>query len=146
MGSPIDFYRRQIQRELNQGDATEGTHRPALKTLIESLYPGVTATNEPKRVICGAPDFSLTRKKVPLGHIETKDVGVSLEEMERGKGPHAEQLIRYRGGLPNWILTDHLEFRCHVDGHRGEDAARPARGAGEGAGGHGLTPTYRGAA
>jgi hypothetical protein len=118
MGSPTDFYRRQIERELQAGNATEHTHRPALKTLIESLAPGVTATNEPKRVACGAPDFSLTRKKVPLGHIETKDVGVNLEEMERGKGPHGEQFIRYRDGLANWILTDYLEFRWYVAGEK----------------------------
>ena len=118
MGSPIDDYRRQIERELKQGDATEHTHRPALKALIESLAPGVTATNEPKRVACGAPDFSLSRKKVPLGHIETKDVGVNLAEMERGKGPHGEQFTRYRDGLPNWILTDYLEFRWYVAGEK----------------------------
>jgi len=118
MGSPIDDYRRQIERELKQGDATEHTHRPALKALIESLAPGVTATNEPKRVACGAPDFSLTRKKVPLGHLETKDVGVNLAEMARGKGPHGEQFIRYRDGLPNWILTDYLEFRWYVAGEK----------------------------
>jgi hypothetical protein len=122
IGSPIDDYRRQIERELKQGDATEHTHRPALKALIESLAPGVTATNEPKRVACGAPDFSLTRKKVPLGHIETKDVGVNLEEMERGKGPHGEQFTRYRDGLPNWILTDYLEFRWYVAGQKRLDA------------------------
>jgi hypothetical protein len=122
IGSLIDVYRRQIERELKQGDATEHTHRPALKALIESLAAGVTATNEPKRVACGAPDFSLTRKKVPLGHIETKDVGVNLAEMARGKGPHGEQFIRYRDGLPNWILTDYLEFRWYVAGQKRLDA------------------------
>jgi hypothetical protein len=44
--NPIDLYRQQIQRELQAGNATEHTHRPALKTLIESLASGVTATNE----------------------------------------------------------------------------------------------------
>jgi hypothetical protein len=51
--SPIDAYRRQIEKELQAGNATEHTHRPALKTLIESMAAGVTATNEPKRVECG---------------------------------------------------------------------------------------------
>jgi hypothetical protein len=60
--SPIDAYRRQIERELQPGNATEHTHRPALKTLIESLAPGVAATNEPKHVDCGAPDFVVIRK------------------------------------------------------------------------------------
>ena len=34
---PIDTYRRQIEKALQAGNATEHTHRPALKTLIESL-------------------------------------------------------------------------------------------------------------
>jgi len=45
-------------------------------------------------------DFIITRKKVPLGHIETKDIGTNLDEMERGKGPNGEQFVRYRDGLP----------------------------------------------
>jgi hypothetical protein len=36
------------------------THRPALKSLIESLALNITATNEPKRIKCGAPDFIST--------------------------------------------------------------------------------------
>jgi predicted helicase len=116
--NPIDAYHRQIERELKQGDATEHTHRPALKTLIESVASGITATNEPRRIACGAPDFIITRRKVPLGHIETKDVGANLDEIERGKGPSGQQFIRYRDGLPNWILTDYLEFRWYVAGEK----------------------------
>jgi predicted helicase len=116
--SAIDVYRRQIEKELQAGNATEGSHRPALKALLESLYPGITATNEPKRLACGAPDFIITRKGVPLGHIETKDVGTNLDEMEHGKGPSGEQFIRYRDGLPNWVLTDYLEYRWYVAGER----------------------------
>ncbi len=116
--SPIDSYRRQIEHELQAGNATEHTHRPALKTVIESLAPGVTATNEPKRIACGAPDFNITRGRVPLGHIETKDIGVNLDEMEGCRGPHGEQFKRYRDGLPNWILTDYLEFRWFVGGEK----------------------------
>ena len=44
--NPIGAYRRQIERELRDGNATEHTHRPALKTLIESLASRFTATNE----------------------------------------------------------------------------------------------------
>jgi hypothetical protein len=42
--------------------------------------------------------------------------------MERGKGPNGEQFIRYRDGLPNWILTDYLEFRWYVAGEKRLDA------------------------
>jgi hypothetical protein len=65
----IDAYCGQIEQEAQAGSATEHTHRPALKTLIESLASGVTATNEPKRAECGVPDFALTEKGElgPLG-------------------------------------------------------------------------------
>ncbi len=111
-------YITELRKNLAHGDATEHTHRPALKALLESLGKGVTATNEPKRIACGAPDFIITRKGVPLGHLETKDVGSPLDEMEKGKGPHGEQFRRYKEGLPNWILTNYLEFRWYVAGEK----------------------------
>src|SRR5438034_439416 len=92
--NPIDTYRRQIERELQAGNATEHTHRPALEDLIESLQPGATATNEPKRVECGAPDFIVSRKSVhgpmTLGYTEAKDVDKDLGEIEG-----SDQIKRY---------------------------------------------------
>jgi hypothetical protein len=88
-------------------------YRPALKSLLESLAKGITATNEPKRIACGVPDFII--KNIPLGHVETKDVGSSLEEMQEGKGPNGGQFKRYKDGLPNWVLTDYLTFHWYVD-------------------------------
>jgi DUF1680 family protein len=112
--SPIDAYRRQIEKELQAGNATEHSHRPALKTLIESLASGVTATNEPKHVECGAPDFIVSRKSphgpVTLGYIEAKDVGKDLAEVER-----SDQTKRYLAALANLILSDYLEFRWYFD-------------------------------
>jgi len=66
---------QEISKNLAHGDATENTHRPALKKLLESLGQGITATNEPKRILCGAPDFNITKSNVPAGHVETKAVG-----------------------------------------------------------------------
>ena len=107
-------YCQQIERALAQKDATEHTHRPALKILIESLAQDAIATNEPKRIQCGAPDFIVTRGEIPTGYIEAKDVGKSLNEAEE-----SEQLQRYRESLANLILTDYLEFRWFVRGeHR----------------------------
>ncbi|MGB7592188.1 MAG: hypothetical protein WCD04_04805 [Terriglobia bacterium] len=111
-------YLAAIRKKLAQGDATEQTHRAALEHLLEAVGKGITATNEPKRIACGAPDFNITRHKVPLGHIETKDIGISLDEMERGKGANGEQFRRYRDALPNWILTDYLEFSWFVAGQK----------------------------
>ena len=44
---PLQDYIHAVEKKLGLGDATEHTHRSALEALIESLIPGVTATNEP---------------------------------------------------------------------------------------------------
>jgi hypothetical protein len=71
----ISAYLSEIRKNLAHGDATEHTHRPALKKLIESVGAGIVATNEPKRVNCGGPDFSISRNKIPLGHVKINDFG-----------------------------------------------------------------------
>jgi hypothetical protein len=127
--SPIDTYRRQIEKELHAGNSTEHTHRPALKTLLQALAPKITATNEPKRVECGAPDFVISRMAahgpVTIGHLEAKDVGKDLDEAEK-----SEQMKRYLPALPNLILTDYLEFRWYVDGEHRQTAQLAHVGAG----------------
>jgi len=104
-------YVHAIGKKLALGDATEHTHRSALETLFESLASGITATNEPKHIECGAPDFILRKGSVAVGYIEAKDIGKSLDEAEK-----TDQLKRYRDSLTNLVLTDYLEFRWYVDG------------------------------
>ena len=106
-------YFQQISQALAAGNATEHTYRPALQALLEHLAPGVTATNEPKRIKCGAPDYILTRGETPLGYVEAKDIGEPLDKIES-----SEQLKRYRESLGNLILTDYVEFRWYVGGQR----------------------------
>jgi hypothetical protein len=117
--SPLQNYLRKLERALKRGDATEHTHRPALKELLEALDDGIVATNEPKRSACGAPDYVVSRKRdqLSLGYLEAKDLGADLAEIERG-----EQLKRYLGSAPgeNLLLTDYVEFRWFVDGKRRE--------------------------
>ena len=66
-------YLSQIEQACKARNATEHTHRPALKNLIEAFQPGVIATNEPKRIKCGAPDYIITRDDVPMGFIQAKN-------------------------------------------------------------------------
>lgn len=111
-------YLRKINEAYLRGDATEHTHRPALKMLVESLAKNVTATNEPRRVACGAPDFIVSQKQRRLdrtiGYIECKDIGTSLKDAAR-----SEQIKkRYLPSLHNIILTDYIEFWWYVDGEK----------------------------
>jgi hypothetical protein len=115
MEAPFRSYLQTLQTTLAAGRATEHTHRPALKTLLEALKPGIMAVNEPRQEVteCGKPDMVVLKGAVPLGYLETKDIGKSLDTEEK-----SAQIKRYRQGLPNFILTDYLEFRWYVDGER----------------------------
>ena len=115
MSDPFRTYLQSLQKALAAGKATEHTHRPALKTLLEALKPGIMAVNEPRQEVteCGKPDMVVLKGAVPLGYLETKDIGKSLDAEEK-----SDQIKRYRQGLPNFILTDYLEFRWYVDGER----------------------------
>jgi N-6 DNA Methylase len=107
-------YLKDIEKTHATGNATEHSYRSHIKNLLETLSPGTIAMNEPKRVACGAPDFIITRGQTPLGSIETKDIGVSLDHVER-----TDQMKRYLSSLGNLILTDYIEFRWYVAGqHR----------------------------
>ncbi|HUT17463.1 MAG TPA: N-6 DNA methylase, partial [Acidobacteriota bacterium] len=99
--------------------------------MIEVLGKKVTATNEPRRVKCGAPDFLVTRKKrtldEKLGYIECKDINTNLAQAAK-----TEQIKkRYLPSLHNFILTDYIEFRWYV----GREIRLTARLADEGIGG-----------
>ena len=124
-GALLRDYLNGLQTNLKLGNATEHTHRPALKALLESFGDHVTATNEPKRIECGAPDFIVTKtaqNQLTVGYVEAKDVGFDLEQIERDSKrvkpstSNGEQLKRYREALPNLLLTNYTEFRWYVDG------------------------------
>lgn len=108
-------YLADVARTHASGRATEHSYRPALQALLQSLVPGVTAANEPKRERYGAPDYVIARGSahgpLTVGYVETKDIGLSLNEVER-----SEQLKRYKGALHSLLLTDYLEFRWFVNG------------------------------
>ena len=76
-------YLDNINQRYKLGNATEHTFRGDLQQLIESLVPTIRATNEPKRQTCGAPDYILTKKDIPVGYIEAKDIGDRDLEGER---------------------------------------------------------------
>jgi len=93
------------------GISREHTYRGDLQTLLMAMLPDVLVTNEPSRVNCGAPDYVLTKKDVPVGYIEAKDIGVDLHSKTL-----KEQFDRYRSGLSNLIFTDYLDFHFYKDG------------------------------
>jgi len=94
------------------GRAREHSYRSDLQVLLSDMLPSILVTNEPSRSECGAPDYMLSRKDVPVGYIEAKDIGVDLKSKTL-----KEQFDRYKAGLSNLIFTDYMDFHFYKDGN-----------------------------
>ena len=111
----IESYLNNLNQRYKLGNATEHTFRGDLQQLLETLLPEVRATNEPKRQKCGAPDYILTKKDIPIGFIEAKDIGNKDLEGKKKTG-NKEQFDRYKASLSNLIFTDYIDFHIYQDG------------------------------
>lgn len=109
---PLQQYLTNINKQFVTGNAREHSYRPDLQNLLHQLLPNdVLVTNEPARIACGAPDYIITRKNIPLGYIEAKDIGIDLDSKNL-----KEQFDRYKTSLNNLIFTDYLQFHFYKDG------------------------------
>ena len=111
----LDQYINNLNQRYKLGNSTEHTFRGDLQQLLESLVPDIRATNEPKRQSCGAPDYILTKKEIPVGFIEAKDIGDKDLDGAKKTG-NKEQFDRYKASLNNLIFTDYLDFHLYIDG------------------------------
>ena len=121
-------YLGKVERDYKRGIATEHSYRGTLKELLETLNGNVTATNEPKRIQCGAPDYVIERNRgtntFTIGYVEAKDAGMNLDEIERDsrlnepKTREGKQLKRYLHALDNLVFTNYLEFRWYLHGEK----------------------------
>lgn len=116
----VSAYLDDLRATLQAGNATEPSYYPHLQTFLEALAPGITATSNPKRIACGAPDVAISRQTthgpVTSGYVEAKEPCAPLDRIEQ-----SEQLQRYRT-LPNLLLTDFLTFRWYVNGDLRQEA------------------------
>lgn len=99
-------YIETVNKRFQSGISSEHSYRADLEALIRELVSGVEITNEPSKVTdCGNPDYVITKKEIPIGFIEAKDIGKDLSSSS-----YKEQFSRYRKALDNLIITDYLWF------------------------------------
>ena len=111
--SKLTNYLKEVEQTHQSGIAREHAYRGFFQNLLHQILPEeIRATNEPARISCGSPDYVLTKKNIPVGYIEAKDLGVDLADKK-----HQEQLDRYRFSLPNFIFTNYLDFHFYRDGN-----------------------------
>jgi hypothetical protein len=106
----VTAYLEKIRKTYATGQAMEHSYRSALEALLESAAPDLDAINEPKRVACGAPDFIVERKGIPVGHCEAKDLHIDLRSL---KDANLNQKKRHLKALPNLIYTNGLDFEFY---------------------------------
>ncbi|MCB1604289.1 MAG: N-6 DNA methylase [Xanthomonadales bacterium] len=108
----LEQYIQTVTNNFNTGISTEHTYRGDLEQLIKTLVPNVEVTNEPSKVTdCGNPDYVITKRKIPIGFIEAKDIGKDLNSKV-----YKEQFTRYKKALDNLIITDYLWFQFFENG------------------------------
>ena len=109
-----------IKRIYSTGKATEHSYRGILSQFIENSFHNIKVINEPTRVKCGAPDYIVSKKEIPIGYIEAKNVDKNLNKIETSKSDN--QIQRYLKSLDNLILTNYLEFYFYRYGKRVQSA------------------------
>ena len=111
--SKILSYLKEVEQTHQSGIAREHAYRGFFQNLLHQILPEeIRATNEPASISCGSPDYVLTKKNIPIGYIEAKDLGANLADKK-----HQEQLDRYRFSIPNFIFTNYLDFHFYRDGN-----------------------------
>nr|WP_321267843.1 type ISP restriction/modification enzyme [uncultured Sulfurimonas sp.] len=101
-------YLNNLNRLFQTGNAREHSYRGDLQQLLNNIIndKDIIVTNEPARIReVGAPDYSITKKGIPIGYIEAKDIDKPLDAKE-----YKEQFERYKNALDNLIITDYLNF------------------------------------
>ena len=108
----LNNYINTVNTRYKSGISSEHTYRADLEALIRELAKDVEVTNEPSNITdCGNPDYVITKRKIPIGFIEAKDLGKDLKSKT-----YKEQFDRYRNALDNLIITDYLWFRFYQNG------------------------------
>lgn len=107
----VSEYIAKVNTRFKSGITTEHSFRGDLQNLLETLLPNLLVTNEPTRIKCGAPDYILTLKGIPIGYIEAKDLGADLNHKN-----YVAQFSRYKASLSNLIITNYLDFQLFKDG------------------------------
>lgn len=110
----IQTYINNCNRLFQTGNAREHSYRGDLQQLLNEIIndKDIVVTNEPARIVnVGAPDYSITKKDIPIGYIEAKDINKPLDSKD-----YKEQFDRYKNALDNLIITDYLDFWFYKQG------------------------------
>lgn len=113
IGTILSNYTTAISTKFSHAETSELGYRTDFELLLKGVFESVNITrfdHDAKARQGNKPDFVVVKDDVPLLYIETKNIGVSLDKVEK-----SEQMTRYFG-YANLVLTDYVEFRFYRNG------------------------------
>ena len=113
MQNIFENYIQSISAKFSHEETSEMGYRADFEILLKGIFEAINVRridHDAKAKQGNKPDFIVLNHDVPILHIEAKDIGVSLDKVEK-----SEQMARYYG-YANLILTDYVEFRFYRNG------------------------------
>ncbi len=113
MESIFRDYIQSISTKFSHKETSEMGYRTDFEVLLKGIFETIKVQridHDAKAKDGNKPDFVLLKGDVPILYIEAKDIGISLDKVEK-----SEQMARYFG-YANLVLTDYVEFRFYRNG------------------------------
>lgn len=110
----FENYIKSISSKFSHEETSEMGYRTDFEIILKEIFESVITfpriDHDAKAKQGNKPDFVVLKHDVPILYIEAKDIGVSLDKIEK-----SEQMARYYG-YTNLVLTDYIEFRFYRNG------------------------------
>ncbi len=109
----LNNYVSSVSTKFSHEETSEMGYRTEFENLIKDIFEEINVRridHDAKAKDGNKPDFAVLKNDIPILYIEAKDIGVSLDKVEK-----SEQMSRYYG-YTNLVLTDYLEFRFYRNG------------------------------
>jgi hypothetical protein len=113
MKNIFENYIQSISSKFSHEETSEMGYRTDFEILLKGIFESINVSridHDAKAKQGNKPDFIVLNKGVPIVYIETKDIGVPLDKVEK-----SEQMARYFG-YTNLVLTDYVELRFYRNG------------------------------
>ena len=123
MQNIFENYIQSISSKFFHEETSEMGYRTDFEILIKGIFESINVRridHDARAEQGNKPDFVVLNHDIPILYIEAKDIGVSLDKIEK-----SEQMARYYG-YANLVLTDYVEFRFYRNGLRYEDPIKIA--------------------
>jgi len=116
-------YLKSISSKFSHVETSEMGYRTDFELLLQGIFEKINVRridHDPKAKRGNKPDFIVMKYDIPILYIEAKDIGVSLDKIEK-----SDQMNRYFG-YANLVLTDYVEFRFYRNGQRYDEPIKIA--------------------